>query len=157
MTLLGCCPKRTEPQWRLSVATLLLLLSMLSSRGVDSFQPVLLLPTASQFRTTAANSVRIPNAREDSSVKEKLSSSTSLNMFMGSDGGLLGVGGPEIVRRNGLVSQLEWSGCHIEMYLPSTVVSPIALYNLLYYVVFSSIAVHNLAGWIFCFRSVGVV
>ena len=40
---------------------------------------------------------RTPAGRSASAARSGTGTSTSLNMFMGSDGGLLGVGGPELV------------------------------------------------------------
>ena len=87
---------RLEPRCRWSAVAVLLLVGLF--RTAESFQSIA-IPQRYASGTTAATPALHPfQTRGRRSRVDGPSTSTSLNNFMGSDGGLLGVGGPEIVR-----------------------------------------------------------
>lgn len=112
-TTLGLSTRISPPTIRTSIVSWLLLLSLMpfSLRRTSAFTVNQSLNIASP-RLQKYISVWSPPTQNDSTAtgcKSQHScfnslrsgsrrSSTSLSMFMGSDGGLLGVGGPEIVR-----------------------------------------------------------
>jgi hypothetical protein len=86
------------------------------------------------------NSARAPQSHLVAPQARASASSTSLNMFMGSDGGILGIGGPE------LVSPIEM------MLLTLFKLQRSAIGSLFQSNLFC--VVHHFAGWIFCSRTI---
>ena len=77
--------------WALFVVVLLM-------GGVFPVEAFVVVPQQQQAGWLTSRSAPMEQQPQHPVTRGSCSSSTALNMFMGSDGGILGIGGPELVR-----------------------------------------------------------